>query len=439
MLVQHAADGTTSAFLPHGYCYLWDRPLLLTHVISDALIGLSYVVISCALVLLVHRARKDIPFHVLFVAFGLFIIACGLTHFMEIWTLWHPSYWAAGGLKAVTAVASVTTAAVMPSAVPRVLTTIRDAALSRDREIAAARSAALEEQNALLATQAAMLAAQNELLQAQTLELEQQTEEAQSLAQELERSNRELRRALADADGARRAAEAANRAKGDFLAVMSHELRTPLNAVGGYAQLMEMGVPDPVTPTQHEYLEQIQRSQRHLLGLINQILNFTRIEAGELRFDVAELQLRNVLRDAETLIAPQFAAKGLHVNAMPCADGLTARADAEKLRQILLNLLSNAVKFTPAGGTITLACARVGDRVHVEVRDTGPGIPADQLERVFDPFVQLAPPLTRTHEGIGLGLAISRDLARGMGAELTLASTPGVGSTFTVSLPHGGG
>ena len=122
-----AADG----FLPHGYCYLWNKPLLLTHLISDALIGLSYVVISFALVALVHRARKDVPFHVLFIAFGLFIITCGLTHFMEIWTLWRPVYWLAGGVKAVTAIASVTTAMVMPAMVPKALTTIRSARLSR--------------------------------------------------------------------------------------------------------------------------------------------------------------------------------------------------------------------------------------------------------------------------------------------------------------------
>jgi signal transduction histidine kinase len=235
------------------------------------LIGLAYVVISLALVTLVHRARRDIPFHVLFVAFGLFIVACGMTHFMEIWTLWQPVYWLSGGVKVVTAVASVTTAAVMPRAVPRVLATIRDAGLARERAVAAARAVALEEQNTVLGAQARELERQNELLQDQALELEHQGEEAQRLAEELERTNRELRGALAVADAARARAEAASRARSEFLAVMSHELRTPLNAVGGHAELIELGVHGPISDAQRVALGRIQQSQRHLLTLITGI------------------------------------------------------------------------------------------------------------------------------------------------------------------------
>lgn len=172
-------EAATSGFLPHGFCYLWNPHLLWTHVVSDILIGASYVVISLALAYLVHRARRDIPFSVVFVAFGLFIITCGLTHFMEVWTLWNPIYWVSGGVKAVTAVASVATAAAMPVTVPRVLNTLRDAKLSRERELAHARAAALQEQN--------------DLLQAQAVELEMQTEAAQRLAAELDEANRQLR------------------------------------------------------------------------------------------------------------------------------------------------------------------------------------------------------------------------------------------------------
>jgi len=410
-----------TAFLPHGYCYLWDRPLLYTHVVSDALIGLSYVVISLALVAMVHRARRDIPFHVLFVAFGTFIIACGMTHFMEIWTLWHPSYWVAGGVKVVTAVASVTTAAVMPTSVPMVLSTIRSARQSRDREVAAARAEALEEQNAVL--------------QAQAIKLELQTEEAHTLAEELERANRELQAALERAEQATRAAEAASRAKSDFLAVMSHELRTPLNAIGGYAQLMELGVRGPVTDAQREDLARIQRSERHLAGLIDGILNFARVDAGKVRYRIGDVDVVAQLRDAQALVAPQGAAKSIEVDLAPCAPGLIARADPEKLRQIVLNLLSNAIKFTPAGGTVTLSCAARGGTLDIRVRDSGIGIPRDQLERVFEPFVQLDQSHTRSSEGLGLGLAISRDLARGMGGELRASSEPGAGTTFTLTVP----
>jgi signal transduction histidine kinase len=442
-----AAVGTAAApppggFLPHGYCYLWNRPLLLTHVVSDMLIGLSYVVISLALVALVHRARRDIPFHVLFVAFGLFIVACGMTHFMEIWTLWQPVYWLSGAVKVVTAVASVTTAAVMPGAVPRVLATIRDAGLAREREIAAARTAALEERNILLAAQARELERKNQLLQDQAVELARRTEQAQGLAGEVERANHELRAALAGAEAAReraeeatRAAEAAARARGEFLAVMSHELRTPLNAVGGYAELLEMGVHGPMSDPQRAALARIQQSQRHLLALINEILNFTRLEAGQVEYDLAAVPVDAALRDAAALIAPQLEARGIAMTLAGCAPAISARADADKVRQVLLNLLSNAAKFTRSGGSVVVDCAAAGDRVHLRVRDSGIGIPADQLERIFEPFVRVDQRLTRTTEGVGLGLAISRDLARGMGGELGAESVVGTGSTFTLTLP----
>ena len=234
---------------------------------------------------------------------------------------------------------------------------------------------------------------------------------------------------------AREAAEAANRAKSEFLAVMSHELRTPLNAIGGYAELMEMGIRGPVTPQQREDLGRIQRSQRHLLGLVNEVLNYAKLETGAVRYDVADVVVAEALAGAEGLVAPQARTKGLALAAAECPADLAVRADAEKLRQVLVNLLSNAVKFTEPGGRIAVACAADGARVRIAVRDTGVGIAADQFGRIFEPFVQVRAGLTRPHEGAGLGLAISRDLARGMAGDLTVESEIGVGSTFTVTLP----
>jgi PAS domain S-box-containing protein len=234
---------------------------------------------------------------------------------------------------------------------------------------------------------------------------------------------------------ARAEAERANRAKSEFLAVMSHELRTPLNAIGGYAELMEMGIRGPVTEQQHDDLRRIQVSQRHLLGLINEVLNYARLETGSVRYDVADVNLGDALAAAEALVAPQAQARELALSVAGCPPGLAARADAEKVRQVLVNLLSNAVKFTGRGGRVELSCEAAGSEVRVLVRDTGIGIAADQLERIFEPFVQVRADLTRTAEGTGLGLAISRDLARGMGGDLTAESTPGAGSTFTLTLP----
>jgi signal transduction histidine kinase len=244
---------------------------------------------------------------------------------------------------------------------------------------------------------------------------------------------------LAREQRARHEAEAANRAKSEFLAVMSHELRTPLNAIGGYVDLMELGVRGPLTETQREDLGRIQKSQRHLLGLINEVLNYTRVETGAMRYELVDVRLSEVIASVEPLIRSQLDARALALVIEPCTSTMV-RADREKVRQVLLNLVSNAVKFTDRGGTVTIRCEAAAREaaaamVRLQVVDTGEGIPANKLEAVFEPFVQVHTGLTRPHEGVGLGLAISRDLARGMGGDLTARSTVGKGSTFTLALP----
>jgi signal transduction histidine kinase len=237
---------------------------------------------------------------------------------------------------------------------------------------------------------------------------------------------------------ARAAAEEANQAKTDFLTTMSHELRTPLNAIAGYAELLDMGIHGPVSESQREALGRIQHSQRHLLGLINDVLNYARLEAGKVEYDPTNVSVRQAIDDVEPLVALQFRAKRVRLDVEECSRELVARADRDKLQQILLNVLSNAVKFTPAGGTVTVRCRQDGDAVAIAVEDTGIGIAADRLEHVFAPFVQIDRRLNSPHTGTGLGLAISRDLARGMGGDVTAESTPGIGSTFTLTLPAAG-
>ena len=236
---------------------------------------------------------------------------------------------------------------------------------------------------------------------------------------------------------ARHQAEEANHAKSEFLAMMSHELRTPLNAIGGYAQLMEMGLRGPITPEQREDLERIERSQRHLLGLINDVLNFAKLEAGRVQFFIVRVPMHEVLLGVEALVLPQLRAKGLRYSDAGGCEGIAVHADEEKARQVLINLLSNAIKFTAAGGEVRVACTVDDEWVHTTVSDSGVGIPPDRLDSIFEPFVQVDRGLTSRQEGTGLGLAISRDLARHMGGDLTATSTAGVGSHFTLTLPRG--
>ena len=229
--------------------------------------------------------------------------------------------------------------------------------------------------------------------------------------------------------------EASNRTRTEFLAAMSHELRTPLNAIGGYTDLLSMGVRGAVNEEQMEDLNRIRRSQQHLLGIINDLLNYSRIEAGQVTYQLEDVPVAELVAGVIPMIEPQALQKGIEFESIACDPPVTAHTDRAKVEQILLNLLSNAVKFTPAGGRIALRCGARAGEVSLSVSDTGVGIPEDQIEEIFAPFVQLGRSLTSSHEGTGLGLAISRDLARALGGEIVVKSRAGEGSTFTLTLP----
>ena len=272
------------------------------------------------------------------------------------------------------------------------------------------------------------------------VEVEVLTELAVSAKREIELRmvTRTERAARLAAESDKRAAEEANRSKSAFLAMMSHELRTPLNAIGGYADLIDFGVHGPVTQAQSEALGRIKKSATHLLGLINSVLDFARVEGGQIQYNIVPIALEDLLRETEAMVLPQMLKKNLRYRNEGCDATIVALGDPEKVKQIVLNLLTNSTKFTEPGGEICVSCGTAGlTSCFVRVEDTGAGIELSKLESIFEPFVQLEDESGRPNEGVGLGLAISRAFARNMGGSLVAESTLGVGTAMTLVLPLG--
>jgi signal transduction histidine kinase/DNA-binding response OmpR family regulator len=373
-------------FMPHGMCYLWVPQLYLMHVSSDLLIGLSYVAISSTLVYLIYSARHDIPFSWMFLAFGLFEVACGMTHFMEVWTIWHATYWLSGYIKLVTATVSVATAVVLPFLIPRVFLLIEAVKLSEERR------------------------------------------------EQLESAHHELAEA-------RDAALEATRLKSEFLANMSHELRTPLNAIVGYSEMLMENAEDSGREDELADLQKIRAAGEHLLALINEVLDLSKIEAGKLELHLETVDVSPMLQDMVSTIAPLVAKNDNRLEVRWAGDLGAVQADLTKVRQALFNLLSNACKFT-SNGVITLAVARERlngvEWIRFEVSDTGIGISPDQMKKLFQAFSQADASTSRKYGGTGLGLLLSRRFCQMMGGDITVDSVPGQGSTFTVRLPVDG-
>jgi signal transduction histidine kinase len=231
-----------------------------------------------------------------------------------------------------------------------------------------------------------------------------------------------------------RDAAAANATKTEFLRTISHELRQPLNATMSFLQLWDMELRGPLTVQQRDDLTRIQRNQQHLSTLIEDLLSFTRLEAGRLDVERTRVELRDVLDTLDAMIAPQMAEKGVSYTVSECDASLAALGDRDRVVQICLNLVTNALRATAAGGEVHVACNADEDTVSIAVRDTGIGIPSDKLEAIFSPFTQLGRALNQPKEGAGLGLAISRGLAEAMHGTLTATSVVGEGSAFVLTL-----
>jgi signal transduction histidine kinase len=241
-------------------------------------------------------------------------------------------------------------------------------------------------------------------------------------------------KARVEAEAARAEAERANNSKTDFLAVMSHELRTPLTAIMGYEELLSDGITGPVTELQRQQLGRINASARHLLGLIDEILTFARVDIGRERVRWESMSINNTLTDAASLVQPMAADKHLDFVVELLDEDQAIQTDGTKLRQMLVNLLSNGIKFTDKG-EVRVGCAVSNGVLEVRIADTGVGIAAENIEDVFEPFWQAEQTATRKTGGTGLGLSVTRKLARLLGGDVTVASRMGAGSTFLLTLP----
>jgi signal transduction histidine kinase/CheY-like chemotaxis protein len=381
-------------FMPHGMCYLWNARLLALHVISDAIIALAYFSIPVILLFFV-RKRRDLPFPGVFAMFGLFIVACGMTHVLEIWTIWHPAYWLSGNVKAFTACVSLATAVLLVRAVPRALAIKGRADLSQQL---AELNATLEQQ---VLVRTAKLHELSEHLQARTLE-----------------------------------AETATLFKSQFLANMSHEIRSPMNAILGMLQLLQT---TGLSARQADYAANAYTATQALLRLLNDILDFSKIEAGKLTFENAPFEIDAMLRDVSSLLSASLGTKPVELVFL-IDEQLPERVqgDAFRLRQVLLNLAGNAVKFTSTGEIIVEMkhISRGPERCDIafSVSDTGIGIAPDQLTAIFGGFNQGEASTTRRSGGSGLGLTISQRIVTLMGGQLNVESELGRGSRFYFTL-----
>jgi len=399
-------------FIPHGHCYLWKPGLVWLHITSDALTTLAYYSVAVAIVYFTNE-RKDLPAHTVMLLVGFFFIfaLCGTTHLMEVVTLWHPIYWVSGLIKAVTGAWSFYTFTfLLIPLIPVALDTPSPAQLALTNQ---------ELENSRCR------------IQAINVELEQRVQERTA---QLEASNRTKDELLMREQIIRAEAEAANCAKDEFLSILSHELRTPLNAILGWSTMLRQKnlSEDKVARA----LETIERNAKSQAQLIEDILDISRIITGKLRLRVRPVNLVPVIESAIESVQLAAEAKSIRLHSVLDSEAGPLLGDADRLQQVVWNLLSNALKFTPKDGRVQISLQRVNSHVEITVSDTGAGISSDFLPFVFDRFSQHDSTTTRSYGGLGLGLAIVRQLVELHGGTVTVVS-PGIGqgTTFTVKLP----
>ncbi|HIJ63260.1 MAG TPA: HAMP domain-containing histidine kinase [Rhodospirillaceae bacterium] len=396
------------SFLPHAVCLDYG-PLMWLHALSDGVIGLSFYSIPVSLMTLAWR-RQDFEFRWVAVMFGAFILLCGSTHIMHVWTLFVPDYLASGALKAVTAVVSLATAVALWLLLPKVLV------------ISSHRQLALVNQDL-----------RRQLVDRETInaELEQRVGER---TRQLEDLNRALTLEVAQRSEAETAsrhaqaeAERANRGKSRMVAGVSHDLRQPVQAMFYFTEALASRLSDAAG---RAILGDLERSMTTLKSLLDSLLDMSKLEAGSITPQFQDFEVGTLLEQLAAEFAPMAVGKGLRLTVVPST--VAVHSDPALLGRILGNLAANAVRYTDSGG-IVIGCRRRGDRLACEVWDTGVGIAADQQNRIFEEFAQVDG--SADERGFGLGLAIVRRLCGLLNHDIRLRSLPGRGSVFSVTVP----
>jgi signal transduction histidine kinase len=396
------------AFLPHGYCFTWNPALLWTHVVSDTLIGVAYVSIPATLLHLAWR-RADTPFDWMILLFAVFIASCGATHWIDVWTIWHPDYWLSGLVKAITALASVSTAAALASMVPRLL------AIPTRAQVAATRDALEKEvRHRRLA---------EDELRAERAELEHRVRER----------TQQLAIASAAAQAASVSAEDANRQKDRFLAKVSHELRTPLQSTLTWANVLSLSADDPQRAA--IAAQRIVHNVSVQARLIDDLLDISRILSGKLQLEWQRADPAQVVGHAVEVVRDVARRRAIEIDWSSRSSAGTIVTDPARLEQVAWNLLSNAVQASEPGTRVRAALEADAGGVRLEVQDQGCGIAAGELPLIFEPFLQRGLESNR-HRGLGLGLAIVHNIVTLFGGDIRVHSDgPGRGALFVVRLP----
>lgn len=409
-----AETRSRSEFTPQGASLDWDRLAIALHLITDVLIGLAYVAISITLIVLARRAGKSIPFLWAFVAFGIFIIACGLTHFMAAITLWEPVYWLAGSVKYVTALASVGTALVIPPLVPRVVAIARDARLSHERKLQ---------------------------LEASNRELEAALDEAQRtrtvLQSTLSTQQNDLELLALEVQARREEAQAAIRGREEFLSIAAHELKTPLTTIKMTAQLLQRRAAAQ-TPDQQRLGLQLTGQIERLEALVTDLLDVALIQRGELILRREPLHLAEIASNVISHfdLHDRNETRRIVLSTPETLSSASGHWDRLRIEQVMTNLLSNALKFSPPDTPIVVTVDGDAEQAILSVADQGRGIAQFDLQQIFQPFSQSGM-VRDTSRGSGLGLYISRWIVELHAGSIAVVSEPGQGTTFTVRLPRG--